>query len=195
MKLDRSIARWVINRLMLAVILLGLVPVVAYAADAMQPAQPVAAGEYTLGVGDKLRVTTFGEQNLSGEFEVGSTGRISMPLIGDINVTGHTVQQITAMIEGKLSDGYLRDPKVNIEVLNYRPFFILGEVLKPGSYPFVNGMTVVNAVALAGGYTYRADKDGITIEHAGEPGKKEQKIGETGTVMPGDIVRVPERFF
>ena len=154
-----------------------------------------AAHEYTLGSGDKLRVTTFGEQDLSGEFEVGSTGKISMPLIGDINVAGQTIAQVVTVIEEKLRNGYLRDPKVNIEVLNYRPFFILGEVLKPGSYPFVNGMTVVNAVALAGGYTYRADKDDITIEHAGEPGKKEQKISETGTVLPGDIVRVPERFF
>ncbi len=152
-------------------------------------------GDYILGSGDKLRVTTFGEQDLSGEFEVGSTGKVSMPLIGDITVTGQTVSQVGRSIEEKLRSGYLRDPKVNIDVLNYRPFFILGEVIKPGSYPYVNGMTVVNAVAMAGGYTYRADKDGVTIEHAGSQAKKEQKIDETGTVMPGDIVRVPERFF
>jgi polysaccharide export outer membrane protein len=170
-------------------------PTCANAADAATAPAATNAGDYALGSGDKLRITTFGEQDLSGEFEVGSTGKISMPLIGDIEVTGHTVSQVSKSIELKLSSGYLRDPKVNIDVMNYRPFFILGEVIKPGSYPYVNGMTVVNAVALAGGYTYRADKDGITIEHAGETGKKEQKIGETGAVVPGDIVRVPERFF
>lgn len=161
------------------------------------PSKPASTnpGDYILGSGDKLRVTTFGEQDLSGEFEVGSTGKVSMPLIGDITVTGQTVSQVGRSIEEKLRSGYLRDPKVNIDVLNYRPFFILGEVIKPGSYPYVNGMTVVNAVAMAGGYTYRADKDGVTIEHAGSQAKKEQKIDETGTVMPGDIVRVPERFF
>ncbi|MGB4100568.1 MAG: polysaccharide biosynthesis/export family protein [Alphaproteobacteria bacterium] len=166
-------------------------------APVAQPAPPASTNphEYTLGPGDKVRVTTFGEQDLSGEFEVGGAGKISMPLVGDIAVTGRTVTQVISSIEEKLRGGYLRDPKVNIDVLNYRPFFILGEVIKPGSYPYVSGMTVVNAVALAGGYTYRADKDGVTIEHAGNPNKKEQKADETGPVLPGDIVRVPERFF
>lgn len=190
--------RLVGSRLVLGMVLIATLvgaPLRANAADAATAPTATSAGDYALGSGDKLRITTFGEQDLSGEFEVGSTGKISMPLIGDIEVTGRTVSQVSKSIELKLSSGYLRDPKVNIDVLNYRPFFILGEVIKPGSYPYVNGMTVVNAVALAGGYTYRADKDGITIEHAGETGKKEQKIGETGTVVPGDIVRVPERFF
>lgn len=92
----------------------------------------------------------------------------------------------------KLSDGYLRDPRVSTQVINYRPFFILGEVAKPGSYPYVNGMTIINAVALAGSYTYRADKGGVTVAHANDP--EDQDAAET-VVMPGDVIRVPERFF
>ncbi|MEJ0062053.1 MAG: polysaccharide biosynthesis/export family protein [Alphaproteobacteria bacterium] len=116
-------------------------------------AAPEGTAAYKLGSGDKLRITVFGEPDLSGEFEVDSIGKISMPLVGQVNVANMTVTQTTATLVQILSAGYLRDPKVNIDVLNYRPFFILGEVLKPGSYPYVNGMTIVNAVAMAGGYT------------------------------------------
>ncbi len=164
------------------------------AAKVANPA-PISSADYTLGPGDKLRITVFGEKDLSGEFDVDGGGNISMPLIGNVVVVKRTVAQIINDIEGQLRGGYLRDPKVSIDVVNYRPFFILGEVLKPGSYPYVSGMTVVNAVALAGGYTYRADKDDITIVRAADSAKKEQKAGETGAVMPGDVVRVPERFF
>jgi protein involved in polysaccharide export with SLBB domain len=164
--------------------------------QAARPAAP-AGGDfaYTLGSGDRLRVTVFGEQDLSGEFEVNNTGKIAMPLIGEVNVGGMTVAQVSASIAEKLSNGYLKDPKVNIDVMNYRPFFILGEVMKPGSYPYVSGLTVVNAVAVAGGYTYRADKNDVTVVRAGDASKREQKIDETAMVYPGDVVRVPERFF
>lgn len=151
--------------------------------------------EYTLGAGDKLRVTVFGEPDLSGEFEVDSTGRLSMPLVGEVQATNKSIREVGKAIEAMLSQGYLKDPKVSIDVMNYRPFFILGEVMKPGSYPYVNGMTVVNAVALAGGYTYRAQKGEITIVRAGDNNKTEQRIEEIGEVLPGDVVRVPERFF
>ncbi|MBI1273562.1 MAG: polysaccharide export protein [Alphaproteobacteria bacterium] len=161
----------------------------------MQQASGGSGLDYRLGAGDRLRVTVFGEPDLSGDFEVDSTGRLSMPLIGQVQATNTTISQVSKAIESLLSQGYLRDPKVSIDVLNYRPFFILGEVMKPGSYPYVNGLTVVNAVALAGGYTYRADKGDITIVRAGDTSKTEYKIDEVGEVMPGDVVRVPERFF
>ena len=98
-------------------------------------------------------------------------------------------------MQSKLSGGYLHDPRVSVQVSNYRPFFILGEVSKPGSYSYVNGMTVLNAVAMAGGYTYRADKSGAVIVHANDSNKAEQPAREDATVGPGDIIRVPERFF
>lgn len=151
------------------------------------------ANEYVLGIGDKLRITTFGESELSGEFEVSSTGKIAMPLIGEIPAAGETVVKVQERIRNQLAGGYLKDPRVSIEVLTYRPFFILGEVMKPGSYDYVNGMTVVNAVALAGGYTYRADKDAMTLKHATDD--KEERVPEQATVMPGDVINVPERFF
>lgn len=159
------------------------------------PVSQDAALDYALGTGDKIRVTVFGEDNLSGEFTIDGAGKVSMPLIGDVPALNQTIRQLARQIEIKLADGYLRDPKVNIEVLNYRPFFILGEVVKPGSYPFVSGMSVVNAVALAGGYTYRADKDAITLVRAADASKKELEVSEDSQVSPGDVVRVPERFF
>jgi polysaccharide biosynthesis/export protein VpsN len=150
--------------------------------------------DYVLGIGDKLKITVFGEADLSGEFEVSSTGMISMPLVGDVKATGSTIGKFKSAITSKLQSGYMKDPKVSMEVLNYRPFYIVGEVMKPGNYNYVNGMTVINAVAVAGGYTYRADKDDIKLKRGGENGK-EEKVQESTTVNPGDVVSVPERFF
>ncbi|MDX9690442.1 MAG: polysaccharide export protein [Proteobacteria bacterium] len=164
------------------------------------PVQPMilpngSVQEYILGVGDRIKMTVFGEAELSGEYEVGSTGMVALPLIGDIPAAGQPIRVFEAGVRAKLSQGYLVDPRVSAQVVNYRPFFILGEVSKPGSYPYVNGMTVVNAVALAGGYTYRADKKDIRMKKASEPGKAEVNVKEEEAVMPGDVIRVPERFF
>lgn len=154
-----------------------------------------SGAEYVLGTGDKIKVTVFNETDLSGEFDIDSTGMLAMPLVGQIQAANLTQRQLSTSIQQRLAEGYLKDPKVSVEVMNYRPFFILGEVMKPGSYPYVNGMTVVNAVALAGGYTYRGEPKDITVVRASDPARTEQKVGETGTVLPGDIVRVPEKFF
>jgi len=159
-------------------------------------AAPSVSGvsDYVLGVGDKLQVTVFGEDDLSGEFQVSSTGIVSMPLIGEVKAAGLTASQVQTIIAQKLADGYMKDPHVSLQVSTYRPFFIVGEVMKPGSYTYVNGMTVINAVALAGGYTYRADKDDIKLRHGGPQGQ-EEKAGESTAVVPGDVITVPERFF
>jgi polysaccharide biosynthesis/export protein VpsN len=153
-----------------------------------------AGNDYVLGVGDKVKITTFGEPDLSGDFEVSSTGTISMPLIGAVQATGRTVSELQASIAAKLSQGYMKDPHVSLEVLGYRPFFIMGEVMKPGSYNYVNGMTVINAVAMAGGYTYRADKNDIKMKHS-TGDTKEEDVTETTIVHPGDVITVTERFF
>jgi len=151
--------------------------------------------DYVLGVGDKVQIAVFGEDDLSGMFEVSSSGTISMPLIGEVKAAGETPPQVQATIISKLtSGGFLKNPSVSIQVSTYRPFFIVGEVMKPGSYTYVNGMTVINAVALAGGYTYRADKDAIKLKHGGTNGKEEQ-VQENTAVAPGDVVTIPERFF
>lgn len=157
--------------------------------------QAFAGNDYVLGVGDKVKITTFGEADLSGDFEVSSTGTISMPLIGEVQATGHTVSQLQSSITSKLLQGYMKNPHVSIEVQGYRPFFIVGEVMKPGSYNYVNGMTVINAVAMAGGYTYRADKDDIKVKRSGTSDAKEESVTETAVVHPGDVINVAERFF
>lgn len=151
---------------------------------------------YKLGTGDKVRVTVFNEKDLSGDFDVNDQGLVALPLIGQVQVGGLTLSQAQDLITQKYGKDYLVNPRVNVEVLNYRPFFILGEVKNPGSYPYVNGMTVVNAVALAGGYTPRANKNHIVIKHGTTGGGTgEQEIQEDGAVLPGDVIRVPERFF
>jgi len=156
--------------------------------------QQAALSSYTLGSGDKVKVTVYQEPDLSGEFEVGGNGRVALPLIGEVQALGITVPDLEDRIEAKLKgEGYLLEPRVNVEVLNYRPFFILGEVNKPGSYPYVNGMTVVNAAAMAEGFTYRAKPSSIEIVRDGAPFPIE--ANESSIVMPGDVIKVPERFF
>lgn len=146
---------------------------------------------YILGPGDRVRVIVYNEQDLSGDFDVDGRGQISVPLIGEVQVGGTTIRQVERAIELKFRDGFLRDPKVSAQVIGYRPFFILGEVRAPGSYPFVNGMTIVTAVAIAGGYTPRANRREIVIIR----GTKEMQATEESIVMPGDTVRINERFF
>ncbi|MDD3182633.1 MAG: polysaccharide export protein [Alphaproteobacteria bacterium] len=153
------------------------------------------SSDYVLDVGDKIRLTVYGEADLSGEYEVSSTGVVSLPLIGTIPAAHRNIHDFEQAVTSKLTEGYLRDPRVSAQVINYRPFFILGEVSKPGSYPYVNGMTVVNAVAMAGGYTYRADKSEVTITRANDKDKQDTQVSEEERVMPGDVLRIPERFF
>lgn len=153
------------------------------------------APAYKLGPGDKVRVTVFNEKDLSGDFDVNDQGEIALPLIGQVKVLGHSISEVESTITQRYANDYLVNPKINVEVLNYRPFFILGEVKTPGSYPYVNGMTVVNAVALAGGYTPRADKAHTLIKRADNPAAGEKPAGEDAIVLPGDVIRVPERFF
>lgn len=152
-----------------------------------------AAPDYTLGSGDKLRVIVFGEQDLSGEFDVTGTGKVSLPLIGQVQAAGLTLDEFEHKIASKLKEGYLTSPKVSVEVLNYRPFYIIGEVTKPGEYPYTNGMTVLNSVAVAGGFTYRANQDQVFITRGGN--ESEYPVSQSVRVLPGDIVRIPERFF
>lgn len=156
--------------------------------------QDVAAG-YRLGPGDQVRVTVFRHEDLSGEFQLDGEGFFALPLVGEVKAGGKVVRDLENDIETAFKDGgYLVNPQVSLEVLNYRPFYILGEVNQPGSYPYVNGMTVINAIALAGGYTYRASQGSISVQRGGSEGKK-VAVGPTSQVLPGDIITVPERFF
>jgi protein involved in polysaccharide export with SLBB domain len=147
---------------------------------------------YRLGSGDEVRVTVFGHENLSGEFQVDGLGNLSLPLVDSVEVGGLTAPRAEEAIAEVLARGYLIDPQVSVEVLGYRPFYTLGEVESPGSYPYVSGMTVLNAVALAGGFTYRTDEDGVCLSRGPD---RTFEAGGTTRVLPGDVIQVGERWF
>lgn len=162
-------------------------------ARAAPGANPVA--DYRLGAGDKIRVITFGEAALTGEFFVGGSGKVSLPLIGEVQAAGVSVPELQRSVETALKNGFLQDPKVSIEVLNYRPFYILGEVQRPGEYPYTNALTVLNAVATATGFTYRANKKKVFIKRADSLEEKAYPLSSTTLVAPGDTIRIAERLF
>jgi polysaccharide export outer membrane protein len=152
--------------------------------------------EYKLGAGDKVRVVVLADPEFSGEYEVDAAGNISVRMIGRLSVLGMTTAQLeAALTERYRSGGYLHNPKLSVELLSARPFFVLGEVVKPGSYPYVAGLTVAQAVAIAGGYTRRASSSRIKIKRFGSPAGSEDSVTEDSIINPGDIMRVPERFF
>lgn len=151
---------------------------------------------YRLGSGDKLRMIVYGEDDLGGEYLVDGSGQVQLPLLGQVNAAGMTVHDFEAMVGGKfVSEGYLKDPRVSVEIENYRPFYIIGEVKNPGQYPYVSGMNALNAVAMAGGYTYRADDDDVYIRRMGSNKEVEVPANQTTRINPGDIVRIDERMF
>ncbi len=160
------------------------------------PAQSARSAQaYALGTGDQVRITVFGQPDLSGEFEVSGAGAISMPLIGQILVVGKTTPSLEQAITTKLADGFLREPRVSAEVINYRPFYILGEVSTPGEYPYASGLSVLNAVASAGGFTYRANKKTVYIKSIGGLDEEAFQLNSQVLVRPGDTIRIGERLF
>ncbi len=157
--------------------------------------QEAPRAEYRLDNGDRLRVTVFGEEALSGEFLVDGTGIVSMPLVLDIQAAGKTLREFQQDYAEKLSAGYLNDPKVSAEVINYRPFYILGEVGRPGEYPFTSGLTVMNAVATAEGFSYRANKRVVYIKSPNAAEEVAVALTAATKVQPGDTIRIGERLF
>jgi polysaccharide export outer membrane protein len=166
-------------------------------ASAMGAAATVSATDsvYKLDAGDKLRVIVFGEMDLGGEYEVDGSGYVRLPLIGQLRAGGLEVNEFETRMKAALEEGYLKNARVSVEVINYRPFYILGQVNKPGEYPYVNGMSVLNAVALAGGYTYRANESDVYIRGRGAEEERLAPANQMTRVQPGDIITVRERFF
>uniref|UniRef100_B0T455 Polysaccharide export protein n=1 Tax=Caulobacter sp. (strain K31) TaxID=366602 RepID=B0T455_CAUSK len=188
---------------LLIVAVLGFSPAIAggqTAAPAQQAtatatAAPTADVDYRLGPGDKLRMIVFGEENLTGEYVVSAEGRLALPLIGEIMAKDISVGQLRQIVEEKYKQGYLKEPSISLEVLTYRPFYILGEVNKPGEYPYTSGLTVMKAVATAQGYTYRANTKKVFIKHTGSAAEQRYEVDSQTLVAPGDVIRVAERFF
>jgi polysaccharide biosynthesis/export protein len=150
---------------------------------------------YTLANGDRLRVLVFGQESLSNSYTVDGAGQISMPLIGPVGAFGQTTRSLESAIAAKLRAGFLREPKVSVEVELYRPFFILGEVTTSGQYPFVNGMSVQTAVAIAGGFQPRADKHLADITRSINGEVVTGRVPLDTPVRPGDTITIRERFF
>src|SRR5579863_6636244 len=150
---------------------------------------------YLLASGDRLRIIVFGQDNLSNSFSVDGAGNISMPLIGLVRANGLTTADLERVVEQRLRNGFVRDPRVSIEVEAYRPFFVLGEVTTAGQYPFINGMTVQNAVAVGGGFTPRGYQGGVDITRIvnGRPVTFAAPLNFP--LRPGDTITVRERFF
>jgi polysaccharide export outer membrane protein len=150
---------------------------------------------YRLASGDRVRVIVFGQENLTNSFNVDGAGNIAMPLIGNVHVLGLTTAQAEGSLEARLRAGYLREPKVSVEVEAFRPFFVLGEVGASGQYPFVNGMTAQTAVAIAGGFSPRGDQSGVDITRTIDGSPTTASVPLTFAIRPGDTITVRERFF
>ena len=179
--------------LVLAACQSGPVPGAGGADDILTQREAV---EYRLGSGDQLRIGIFGEPTLSGDVEVDGTGTIQMPLIGTINVQGMTVPELQNAIAARYRGGqFLLNPQVTAEVTNYRPFYMLGEVNGPGEYTYSSGLTVINAVAAAGGFTYRAQRNVVYIRSQGDAEERAVELNSTTMVRPGDTIRIGERLF
>ncbi len=158
---------------------------------------PYAANEYRLAAADQLRITVFGEPALSRNYTVTTAGDIAFPLLGDVPASGRTASEFSEFLTQKLADGYLNDPRVNVEVLNFRPIYVLGEVSRAGEFKYKPELTALQAVALAGGFTYRADRRRVFIRRAGEDAEFTYELdqGRAIYLRPGDTIRVGERYF
>lgn len=164
------------------------------------PYQTAAQGrsperDYVLGNGDKLRLTVFEEADLSGEYTIDGSGYLRLPLVGQVHAAGFTSAQLEGAIANALSQGYLKSPRVSVQVSTYRPFYIIGAVAKPGEYPYVNHMTALNAIALAGGYTPGAVESVVYIRREGSNTEERLRADRSTLVHPGDVVRVNTTFF
>jgi polysaccharide biosynthesis/export protein len=150
---------------------------------------------YRVGAGDRLTIRVAGETDLSSEYVVDASGNVSLPYVQTVSVAGLTTQQIEKLVTAKLRGGYLRDPQVSVQATSLRPFYILGEVNTAGSFAYQPGMTVQNAIAIAGGYSARAEKGEVLITRKNIKGAATYKVPLTTQVYPGDVVYVRERWF
>ena len=153
------------------------------------------AESYVLGPNDRVRLKVYGEPDIAGEYEIDSTGQVSIPLAGHVKAAGLTTKQLERSIRSALSKGIVRDPRVNVEIALYRPYYRLGEVKKSGEYPYRLGLTVMDAVASAGGFTYRANENKVFLRRSGAGVEEIYALDAPVPVFPGDNIRIPERYF
>lgn len=185
------------SRALRPLIAAGLCAVLASCATTSPPIMATNGARpagYMLDSGDKLRINVYNEDKLSGDYSVSAGGTLAFPLIGSVGAKGLTADQLAAALAGRLK-AYVNEPRVAAEVLNYRPYYILGEVARPGEYPFVSGLRIEQAIAAAGGFTYRANQKKVFVQR-GEDGERTVPLRDTPVrVMPGDTIRIGERYF
>lgn len=150
---------------------------------------------YRLDAGDRLRIVVYGQEGLTNTYAVDAGGSITMPLIGAVRARGLTPAELAAAVTAQLKKGYLREPYVAAEIESYRPFFILGEIAAPGQYPYVPNMTVESAVAIAGGFSPRAQRNSVKLTRPSETGTAQAQVPPGTMLQPGDTIVVQERWF
>lgn len=159
------------------------------------PPPGVSDSTYKLDYGDRIKINVFNQPDLSGEYTLDGDGRFSMPLIGTIEAAGLSPAELEAYLVDRYRPDYLVNPRIFIQVLNYRPYYLIGEVQGTGAFPYRAGMTYMTAIAIAGGFTYRAKQDFVWVIRGDDPEQKEIKLSVEEKVQPGDIIRVAERLF
>ena len=198
--MGRGFAAWVVPTLGV----LGLCLLVSGCGGVVsQPATPAeldalkaaSTSPPVLAAGEKINVIVYGEASLTGNYVIDPSGYVSLPLAGSIKAAGLTPEQLQRDLEKQFSSKYLTNPKVTVEVVEFRPFYILGEVEKPGAYPYTGGLTVLSAIAIAGGTTYRAKTSEVLIQHLGEDQMREYELTGPIPLLPGDIIQIPRRYF
>lgn len=198
----RSAVARIANRHVLSAACLLLLPILAACGANAPPVteaerkalEAEAAAPPQLQAGEKLHVTVYGEPSLSGDYQIDPSGLVSLPLAGTVKAAGLTQQQLEQALTAKYASGYLKDPKITVGIAEFRPFYIVGEVEKPGAYPFTGGLTVLSAIAIAGGTTYRANQSKVLIQHAGEDSMREYNTDSPIPILPGDIIQIPRRY-
>ena len=191
----QMIRPFLVSTLLPAILLPGLLAVGACTPGHLAERASVGSFEYRIGAGDHVKVTTYGEDRLTGEFTVNSAGVISFPLLGNVTAAGKTLAEFNAELQRRLGSEFMKNPQVSVEMVNFRPVYILGEVQKPGEFPFGERMSVYALVAKAGGFTYRANQKYAYVRGENETSERAVRLSSATAVQPGDTIRIPERTF
>ena len=163
--------------------------------EAQAPNGALASADYKLGPNDRTRIIVFGQPSLTGEFVLDGNGVLAFPLIGNVDARGMTPSQLQTTISQRLDQDWIKNPSVSVEVSTRRPFYVVGEVQKPGSYPYVTDMNVLNAIATAGGESYRANMHEFWIKRKQDGRIVRIEANQESVLQPGDTVVVRERYF
>jgi len=173
--------------------LLGLLA--ACSTTEMQDPALAARGPLTLQPGDRVHLTVWGQDQMTGEYLVERDGTIAVPLAGRVSVVNMTPSEAEKAVRDRLKNGLVINPQVTVDVVQFRPIYVVGEVNHPGAYDYVSNLNVINAIALAGGFTYRAKEDAVTVMRGMPPNQKKYDVSSTTMLLPGDVITVPQRYF